>query len=85
MEYLRLQQASHLLWQIRYYLHLYCERKSDRLYFEYQAKLADVFGCVGDNLNDKISHFMQQYYQTVSEIREITGILCQYLTEKSSD
>uniref|UniRef100_A0A0Q9YW99 Bifunctional uridylyltransferase/uridylyl-removing enzyme n=1 Tax=Candidatus Berkiella aquae TaxID=295108 RepID=A0A0Q9YW99_9GAMM len=84
MEYRRLTQASRLLWKIRYYLHLYCERKSERLYFEYQAKLADAFGCIGDNLNNKISHFMQQYYQTVSEIREITDILCQYLTEKSN-
>ncbi len=81
LEYDWLKQANHLLWHIRYRLHLYSDNKSERLYFEYQAKIADDFGFTGKMLNDKISAFMQQYYQTVSEVREITDILSQYFTE----
>lgn len=81
MEYDWLEKASRLLWHIRYRLHLYSDNKSERLYFEYQAKIADDLGFAAKTLNDKISAFMQQYYQTVSEVREITDILSQYFTE----
>lgn len=83
LEYNSITSASLLLWRIRYQLHLLSQSKSERLYFEYQDKIADIFGFVAKNVNDKINHFMQQYYQAVAELREITDILCQYFSEHS--
>ncbi|MGE3318838.1 MAG: [protein-PII] uridylyltransferase [Candidatus Berkiella sp.] len=83
IEYYNLNQASQLLWHIRYQLHLVSKGKSDRLYFEYQDKIASRLNFSAINMNEKMNAFMQQYYQTATELREITDILCQYFKEKS--
>ncbi len=84
IEYNSLQEASRFLWQIRYLLHLHSQGKSERLYFEYQDKIADSLKIAFPNLNEKMNILMQQYYQTVTELREITDILCQYFKEQQS-
>jgi len=84
VEYASLNSASHFLWHVRYQLHLVSQGKSDRLYFEYQDKIATQLGFIAPNMNDKMNAFMQQYYQTVAQLREITDILCQYFTEKTA-
>jgi len=76
------EKASRLLWRIRYQLHLYSQGKSERLYFEYQDKIADSLGFSSPTLNEKMNAFMQTYYQTVTELREITDILCQHFKEQ---
>ena len=69
-----LDKASILLWQVRYYLHIHSNGKSERLYFEYQDKIADDLGFSSPDLNE----------QTVTELREITDILCQYYKEQQT-
>lgn len=84
LEYNSITSASLLLWRIRYQLHLLSQSKAERLYFEHQDKIADAFGITAKSMNDKINTFMQQYYQTVAELREITDILCQYFSEHTN-
>jgi [protein-PII] uridylyltransferase len=84
IEYNNLLEASRFLWQIRYLLHLHSQGKSERLYFEYQDKIADSLSINLANLNEKMNKLMQKYYQTVTELREITDILCQYYKEQQS-
>ncbi|MBN9287031.1 MAG: [protein-PII] uridylyltransferase [Gammaproteobacteria bacterium 39-13] len=69
------------LWRIRYGLHLTAKKLCDRLFFEYQESLARQFGFQDKTLNLAISSFMQQYFQTVTKIREITDMMCQHFAK----
>lgn len=69
------------LWKIRYGLHLIAKKLCDRLFFEYQESLARQFGFKDKTLNLAISSFMQQYFQTVTKIREITDMMCHHFAK----
>ncbi|MFT6300551.1 MAG: [protein-PII] uridylyltransferase, partial [Saprospiraceae bacterium] len=43
-EYLRLKRDEAFLWKVRYCLHLIAKRPEERLLFDYQRKIAEIFG-----------------------------------------
>lgn len=81
-EYLTLRRDEEFLWRVRYGLHYITERGEERLLFDYQRKLAELFGYTDGDGKLAVEKFMQRYYQTVLSIRELTDVLLQYLDEE---
>ncbi|MBD3646551.1 MAG: [protein-PII] uridylyltransferase, partial [Pseudomonadales bacterium] len=75
-----LKDGRHFLWKIRYGLHLLSDRDEDRLLFEYQQKLAGLFG-YQDEDQLAVEQFMQAYYRTVLEIHAVNELLLQHFNE----
>lgn len=74
-----IEGRSHL-WKIRFALHLIAGRDENRLLFEYQQKLAEMFGFEdGDQL--AVEQFMQQYYRTAQRVNTINETLLQHFDE----
>ncbi|MEX2489919.1 MAG: [protein-PII] uridylyltransferase [Pseudomonadales bacterium] len=73
-------KGRHFLWKIRYGLHLLSGRDDDRLFFEHQQKLAELFG-YEDNEQLAVELFMQDYYRTVLELHAVNELLLQHFNE----
>ncbi|MDB2634449.1 [protein-PII] uridylyltransferase [Porticoccaceae bacterium] len=80
-EYLILRRDEEFLWRVRYGLHLIAGRAEERLLFDYQRKLAEMFGYKDSDTKLGVEKFMQRYYQVVLSIRELNDVLLQYLDE----
>jgi len=61
-EYLTLRRDEEFLWKVRYGLHLIAERPEERLLFDYQRKLATLFGYTDSPGRLAVEKFMQRYY-----------------------
>ncbi len=81
-EYEALNKSNQFLLKIRYALHLISAKSTDRLYFEYQEILAEKFGYRAKTLNKTLSLFMQTYFRTITNVRNITDLLCQHYQEE---
>ena len=57
------------------------ERREDRLLFENQKNIADLFGFKGKD-NKGIEDFMKMYFKTIREISRLNEILLQNLREE---
>lgn len=80
-EYQILSNGREFLWRVRYALHLITERREDRLMFDYQAKVAALFGYTEKN-NIGIEQFMKLYYTTVFEVARLNEMLLQHFDEE---
>ncbi len=81
-EFAELTKQRNFLWAIRWVLHMLCDRKEDRLLFEYQYELAIAFGYDHEARNDSIEAFMQDYYIAVTSLEQLTTILLQHFDEE---
>lgn len=79
-EYHFLYRGQSFLWKVRYGLHYLAKRAEERLSFEYQRQLAEMFG-YRDTEKLAVEQFMQRYYQEVLGMRELNDVLLQYLDE----
>ncbi|MGH8119087.1 MAG: [protein-PII] uridylyltransferase [Gammaproteobacteria bacterium] len=79
-EYKILDAGQSLLWRIRYGLHLITRRREDRLLFDYQRQLAQMFGFTAPD-NSGVEQFMKMYYRTVRELNILNEILLQHFQE----
>lgn len=76
-----LRAGERLLWKIRFGLHLINGRDEDRLLFDYQRQLADMFGYEdGDQL--AVEQFMQDYYRMAMVISTTGELLLQLFNEE---
>ena len=80
-EYMTLKTGQNLLWRIRFALHMTTKRREDRLLFEYQRNVAELFGFKGEE-NKGIEEFMKMYFKTIREINRINEILLQHFEEE---
>jgi len=80
-EYAALMDGQHLLWRIRFALHLITGRHDDRLLFEHQRAIAREFGYCDDDANLAVEAFMQDYYRTVMELNRLNEMLLQLFRE----
>ncbi|MDE0875235.1 MAG: [protein-PII] uridylyltransferase [Porticoccaceae bacterium] len=80
-EYRTLRRDEEFLWKVRYGLHLIAGRAEERLLFDYQRKLSEMFGYTDSDGRLGVEKFMQRYYQVVISIRELTDVLLQHLDE----
>lgn len=83
-EYKQLISALHVLWRIRYALHLLTGRSEDRLIFDYQRDLAQQFGFNTENqkYNEDVEQFMQFYFKTILELQRLNEMLLQLFNER---
>ncbi len=81
-ECLALEAGQSFLWRVRYALHILAGRREDRLLFDYQRDVAELFGFSHEeNSNSGIEHFMKMYYRTVMELSRLNEMLLQLFEE----
>ncbi|PKQ39849.1 MULTISPECIES: [protein-PII] uridylyltransferase [Pseudomonas] len=80
-EYALLSSSQEFLWKVRYALHMLAGRAEDRLLFDYQVKIAALFGYKDGEGKRSIEHFMQKYYRVVMGISELSDLINQHFEE----
>jgi [protein-PII] uridylyltransferase len=73
--------GQHLLWRIRYALHLLAGRAEDRLLFDFQRQIAERFGFTDSETTLAVEQFMQLYYRTVMRLERLNESLLQQFQE----
>ncbi|HWU69086.1 MAG TPA: [protein-PII] uridylyltransferase [Stenotrophobium sp.] len=69
------------LWRVRFALHMITGRHEDRLLFDHQIKLAELFGYVDSDHNRAVEQFMQLYYRTIKSLSCLNDVLLQMFDE----
>lgn len=69
------------LWRTRFALHMITGRHEDRLLFDHQIKLAELFGYVDQDHNRAVEQFMQLYYRTIKALSCLNDMLLQLFDE----
>lgn len=80
-EYEALLHCQHFLMRVRFALHLLAQKKEERLLFDYQIKLADLFGFVNNSQSLAIEQFMKAYFTVIKRTRELNEMLLQWFSE----
>jgi len=73
--------GQHLLWRVRYALHLLAGRAEDRLLFDFQRQIAERFGFTDSATSLAVEQFMQLYYRTVMRLERLNESLLQLFQE----
>ena len=76
-----LQQGREFLWRIRFALHILTGRREDRLLFDYQTKIAQLFGYQNASYMLAVEQLMQRYYRTVMDLSRLNEMLLQLFQE----
>lgn len=79
-EYQILRKGQAFLWCIRYALHTLNARREDRLLFDYQHHVAEIFGFYSKD-NSGVEQFMKIYYKMVHELSCLNEMLLQHFQE----
>lgn len=69
------------LWRVRFALHMITGRREDRLLFDSQVKVAQLFGYVDTDANKAVEQFMQLYYRTIKSLSCLNDMLLQLFEE----
>jgi len=77
----RLTQAQAFLWKVRFGLHVLTGRHEDRLLFDHQIRLAQIFGYEDASYTLAVEQFMQRYYRTVMDVSLLNELLLQLFRE----
>jgi len=80
-EYRALVRGRNHLWRIRCALHFMAGRREDRLLFEYQRRVSEVFGFVDESHNRAVEQFMRGFYRTVRELGRLNEMLLSLFQE----
>ncbi|MFC2995825.1 [protein-PII] uridylyltransferase [Acinetobacter sichuanensis] len=79
-----LENAENFLWEIRHHLHRLTKRDENRLLFDYQREIANIFGYKkqeGKHINYPIEQFMKRYYRTAQQVSTLNEMLLSYFNE----
>jgi [protein-PII] uridylyltransferase len=76
-----LRQGRDFLWRIRFALHVLTGRKEDRLLFDYQVRIAKLFGYQDATYMLAVEQLMQRYYRTVMDLSRLNEMLLQLFQE----
>ena len=80
-EYDELIACQHYLWRVRFALHILAEKQEERLLFDYQIKLAALFGFSDNAKSLAIEQFMKAYFKVIKRCRELNEMLLQWFAE----
>ncbi|MFC1602662.1 [protein-PII] uridylyltransferase [Pseudomonadota bacterium] len=80
-EYQALIEGEIFLWKIRFALHIMNKRREDRLLFDYQRALANLFGFKDKKHNLAVEQFMQLYYRNIMKLNRLNEMLLQHFEE----
>lgn len=84
-EYRALLTARDFIWKIRYALHALAKRREERLLFDFQVKLAKLFGFHDKSSNLAVEQFMKRYFRAVNIIVQLNEMMVQLFEEKLID
>ena len=73
--------GQNFLWRVRFALHMATGRREDRLLFDHQVRVAQMFGYVDQDHNLAVEQFMQLYYRTIKALSCLNDMLLQVLEE----
>ena len=76
-----LRQGRDFLWRVRFALHVLTGRKEDRLLFDYQSRIAKLFGYQDATYMLAVEQLMQRYYRTVMDLSRLNEMLLQLFQE----
>jgi len=76
-----LKAGQSFLWKVRFGLHMLTGRREDRLLFDYQIKLAKLFGYEDASFTLAVEQLMQKYYRTVMDVSLLNEMLLQLFRE----
>ena len=77
----KLKAGQSFLWKVRFGLHALTARREDRLLFDYQIKLAKMFGYEDASFTLAVEQLMQKYYRTVMDVSLLNEMLLQLFRE----
>jgi [protein-PII] uridylyltransferase len=77
----KLKTGQAFLWKVRFGLHVLTGRREDRLLFDYQIKLAKLFGYEDASFTLAVEQLMQKYYRTVMDVSLLNEMLLQLFRE----
>ena len=80
-EYRHLDACQGLLWRIRYALHMLTDRAENRLLFDHQTRVAELFGYRDSARQRAVEQLMKAYYRAAMEISTLNELLLQYFDE----
>lgn len=69
------------MWRVRYALHMIAGREEDRLLFDHQRTLAEMFGYKDDGAKLAVEQFMQYYYRWALSLGALNDVLMQHFDE----
>lgn len=75
-----LYEGQATLWKIRFALHMITGKSEDRILFDYQRELAELFGYKDTHII-AVEQFMQNYFQTVMQLERLNEMLLQHFQE----
>ncbi len=81
-ELAQLEIAQAYLWRLRFALHLVTGRREDRLLFDHQIRLAQLFGYEDASYTLAVEQFMQRYYRTAMFVSWLNELLLQHFREE---
>lgn len=76
-----LSQGQSFLWQVRYALHMLTGRAEDRLLFDHQRAIAELFGYRDTPERLGVEQFMKRYYRHVTALAGLNDMLLQHFDE----
>ncbi|ALM51337.1 [protein-PII] uridylyltransferase [Halomonas huangheensis] len=76
-----LSQGQAFLWQVRYALHMLTGRAEDRLLFDHQSTIAELFGYRDTPERLAVEQFMKRYYRHVTALAGLNDMLLQHFDE----
>lgn len=80
-EYEEAMFCQHFLWRVRFALHMLAQKNEERLLFDYQIKLASIFGYQSTDGSLAIEQFMKDYFNVIKRCRELNEMLLQWFAE----
>ncbi|BBP45890.1 bifunctional uridylyltransferase/uridylyl-removing enzyme [Thiosulfatimonas sediminis] len=80
-EYVEMEAANKYLNRIRFALQHLRRRREDRLQFDYQQQIAELFGYEDNPEKMAVEQFMSGYYRNVQSVAKLNEILLQHFRE----
>lgn len=77
-EFNLLLSGETFLWSLRYGLQMVASRSENRMFFDYQRKVAEILGYKDNDTALGVEIMMQRYYRTVLALAELADLILQY-------
>jgi len=80
-EFVELDACQCVLWRIRFALFIVSGRSDTRVLFDYQRRMAELFGYSDSHANRGVEKLMQDYYRAAMRISMLNEMLLRYFDE----
>ena len=80
-EFVELDECQCVLWRIRFALYIVSGRSDTRVLFDYQRRMAELFGYGDSQANRGVEQLMQDYYRAAMRISMLNEMLLRYFDE----